>query len=447
MNVNGMNIYKALYTCILIIPVIALCIFPVRDYLKRRMSSLILASAIRFVLFLFVAILIACITTFPTKFVISISAGIYFLYFYWKEVELPFNKILFLFLTAYMVSCFSRILGTLADIVLHPENTYYDISLEGFLFQLVFLVLMDVILYLPFTRKLGWLIAHFHSESVWNCICIFPLLCSVATYILIPHNYSWMHIGRAFLMYIACVVCLAVLIVALYILFYRFVHTYIERQKLEHANEILSIQSAQYQQLLRSVQENSRIRHDFRHQLVVISEFLKQKDYETLENYVSTYIQNTETEIRVYTYSPALNAVLSYYESLCRDKEIRPDFSLRLPPSLSIDDQDFCVMLGNLLENAVYGCESVKDPVIKLKIMQTAPNMLAVRISNPYTGTPKNVNGAYLSSRHSGFGQGLESVRFIAEKYHGCMEVQSEESVFTVKILLQLPAAEEAAEA
>lgn len=435
---NLTNIFKALYTCILIIPLMPLCVFPVRDYLKRRIPSLFLVSFVRFVGFTLFSILISYVITLPTKFVISLCAGLYFLCFYCREVELPINKALFIFLTTFMVSSFSRIFGTMIDIALHPENTYYDISIEGFIFQMLFLLLMDLILYIPFSKYLGWLIANFHFNSVWNYVCLFPALCILVTYILIPHNYNWMYIGRALQMYLAVIFCLIILIIILYTLFYQFVFTYIEKQKLEHSNEILSIQGAQYQQLLSSVQENSRIRHDFRHQLVVISELLGQKEYSKLEDYVDSYIQSASKNITIYSDSPALNAILSYYDALCADKRIRTDFILKMPPALPVSDQDLCVMLGNLLENAVYGCEHTSDPYIQLKLVQTASNVLAVKIRNPYIGPLNHVDGTYLSSRHDGFGQGLESVRIIAEKYHGCMEVQNEQQIFTVKILLQL---------
>lgn len=239
-------------------------------------------------------------------------------------------------------------------------------------------------------------------------------------------------------MYVAILVCLSVLILILYTLFYLFVHTYIEKQKLKHSNEILSIQGVQYQQLLLSVQENSRIRHDFLHQLIVMSKLLEQKDYDKLANYMSSYIQNTPAEFKVYSCSPALNAILSYYEALCHDRHIRTGFSLSLPDRLSVTEQDLCVMLGNLLENAVYGCESIKDPFIQLKIMQTSPHALAVKIRNPYAGTPQNVDGTYLFTRHSDFGQGLKSVQFIAGKYQGWGIFRAMGEVFMVRVLLQL---------
>lgn len=435
-----LNICKALYTCTMILPLMFLCSFPVRDYFRNRTSARILNTVLYYLGFVIFSVAVSCIfTTFPIKFIISVCAGIYFFIFYHKETELPFHKTLFLFLTVFMLGSFSRIFATLVDISLHPDNTYYDISIESFLFQLLFLILMDFVLYIPFTRYLGWLTAHFHSKPVWSCACLFPALCIFVTYILVPHNYSWMYIGRALQMYLSVLICLCVLILILYALFYLFVHTYIENQKLEHNNEILSIQGIQYQQLLLSVQENSRIRHDFRHQLVVISEFLAQKDYDRLTDYVSAYIQNTPAELHIYSYLPALNAILTYYESLCHDRRIRTDFSLSLPDRISVTEQDLCVMLGNLLENAIYGCENTKDPFIQLKIMQTSPHILAVKICNPYTGTLNQLDGTYLSSRHNGFGQGLKSVHIIAEKYQGCTDIQSDRQLFTVKVLLQLP--------
>ena len=165
---------------------------------------------------------------------------------------------------------------------------------------------------------------------------------------------------------------------------------------------------------------------------------MNQKDYARLDTYVSSYIQSASTELTIYSDSPALNAILSYYESLCRDRNIRTEFSLKLPDQLPISEQDLCVMMGNLLENAVYGYEQAEAPYIQLKLVQTASSMLAMKIRNPYTDAVKSRNGSFLSSRHSGFGQGLESVRIIAEKYHGCMKIQTEKQIFTVKLLLQL---------
>ena len=238
---NTLNIFNILCTCTMLIPLMFLCIFPVRDYLRCRASALLLRSAACLVGFFLLSIPVSHLTILPTRFLLAMFAGVFFFYFYQQQLELPLNKSLFIFLTVYMISGFSRIFATLIDVSLHPDNTYQDISVEGFLFQLAFLTLADFVLYLPFTKYLGWLIAHFHSKVIWNYVCPFPFLCVIVTYILIPHNYSWMYIGRARFMYISVLTCLIILIVLLYMLFYQFVHTFTEKQNLEHHNEILSI--------------------------------------------------------------------------------------------------------------------------------------------------------------------------------------------------------------
>ncbi|MEG0592524.1 MAG: ATP-binding protein [Coprobacillus sp.] len=99
---------------------------------------------------------------------------------------------------------------------------------------------------------------------------------------------------------------------------------------------------------------------------------------------------------------------------------------------------DFCVLLGNLLENAVYGCKNVEqDRKITLKIGQTTSNIIVLEIKNPYVGSIKKVNDKFMSSRHSGEGQGLKSVRLIAEKYNGFIKVNYDDQ-FDVKVLLNI---------
>ena len=160
----------------------------------------------------------------------------------------------------------------------------------------------------------------------------------------------------------------------------------------------------------------------------MIAELVGQKEYEKLEEYVRKYINDGQAEVKLYSYSAAVNALISYYESVCMRRGIRTEFAVSLPNRLPVSDQDFCVMLGNLLENAIDGSGELEDPYICLKIGQTSSNMLAVR-----------ENGHYRSTKRDGYGQGLESVNLIAEKYQGVMEILADGKLFTVKVLLQIP--------
>lgn len=423
----------------MMIPLIPLCFYPVKNHIRSRLSVLIPKIILSFFGVITFFAFYSCIFSYLNSFYVILLSGVFFFWLYHREILLPFLQKLFIFFTVCLVGTFSLLFATTVDYTLHPASHYQNFSVEALISQVLFLLFMNLVLYVPFTRYLSWLVDSFQVKRVWMIICFFPLLSMPALYTMVPHNYRLMQIGRIREIYLIISAFLLFHSLLVYFLFYNIAYTYVQKQETEYHNQLLSIQGNQYQQLLRTVQENSRIRHDFRHQLIVISELLNQKEYDKLKEYLQEYVDNTQSEFRLYSYSAAINALLSYYKSVCQNRSIQTDFSLGLPDKLPVSDQDFCVMLGNLLENAIYGCQGSENPYIHLKIHQTSPNILAVRITNPYQGNLKKSDEQYLSSRHSGPGQGLDSINVIVEKYEGVMEIQTEQQIFTVKILLQIP--------
>lgn len=432
-----------LYSSI-ILPMIPLCFYPVREYVKSRASVLALKILLAVLAVSGCVALMGTIHSLGkvTDFILY-PAGIYFLYLYHREVSLPFSKKLFAFISACLVGGFSKLYATMFDYTRHPSGNALDFSPEALGVQILFLAVADLILYLPLTRAMGWVMANFHEEEVWKKVCWFPALFLASTYFMYPRVYRNMYVGYVRQLYPFVLLFFTFFVILIYYLFYIVARSFVEKQKTETANQMLLMQGAQYQQLLRNVEENRRIRHDFRHQLIVISELVGQKEYDRLEEYVGRYMDDVQTEVKLYSYSAALNALISYYETICRGRGIRTEFTVTLPKRMWVSDQDFCVLLGNLLENAMDGAGSVQEAYIVLKIWQMASsNMLAVKVTNPYQGEFKPEGRRYRSSKREGFGQGLESVEMIAKKYEGMMEILTDSQIFTVKILLQIPYAE-----
>ncbi len=434
------EVFKYLLHCTIVIPMVPLCFYPVQGYIKSRLPVLIMKIILVLTGMTWLLVIIGYFV-FPlpeqTNWVLAF-VGISFFYFFHKEVRVSFAKKLFVFLSVCLVGGFSLLYATVADYTLHPSGNFLDFSTEAVIVQLLFLLAVDMVFYLPFSRYLGWMIANFHEEAIWRRVCFFPALFLIATFCMYPRKYNTMYVNRLREFYPLVLLFFTFFVLLIYFLFYIIAYTYVQKQKMEVANHVLSIQGSQYQQLLRTVEENSRIRHDFRHQLIVISELVGQKEYEKLEEYVRKYIDASLAEVKLYCYSAPVNALVSYYEAVCQGKQIRTDFSIALPKRLPISDQDFCVTLGNLLENAIDGAGEMEDPYICLKIGQTASNMLAIKVVNPCRGEIKKEGEYYRSSKRAGFGQGLESVNLIAEKYQGMMELVKVEQILTVKILLQI---------
>ncbi len=135
----------------------------------------------------------------------------------------------------------------------------------------------------------------------------------------------------------------------------------------------------------------------------------------------------------------AIDAILNYKAMQASAFGIRMTCDLRLPYTLSINTTDLAVILGNALDNAIKACKVLKPPKreIAIAICYEKPN-LQIAIINPFTGGIKtDAAGELMTTKPEGrHGIGLKSIRDAVEKYDGLMDIATENSRFTLKILL-----------
>ena len=80
-----------------------------------------------------------------------------------------------------------------------------------------------------------------------------------------------------------------------------------------------------------------------------------------------------------------------------------------LPAQISVDETDFCLVLSNLLENALEA--SLKTAKfrqrIDIKIYRHASNLILIQIENAFDGKIQQKHGIFLSSKRNENGQEL----------------------------------------
>lgn len=423
-----------------IIPLIAFCFLPVWQDRKTPAPRLFIkvvaafcgVESVMFFIYLLFPMMAADILN-------ELLCIVVFFYLYQREFALERTHLWFIFMTACMIGGFSFLLYHLVDIVLHPAAIITDPgSQDSFLLQIVFEVLLVILLIYPSKKHLNWLVHHFHAEKVWKVIWLIPFGFMVFSSIFIPYDNSNMQTGRFLEVYVFTILVLFGLIILIYVLFFLIAYSFIENQNMIQKAANLEIQVQQYHKLQAYVQETSRLRHDFRHQLTVFAEMLKKQRYKELEEYLKQYISSVSDMPVRYCTSSAVNAILNHYAALSRELNITTHFSIRLQKDFSVEDIDFCVLLGNLLENAIDSCKllSREKRQISLMIGQTAEHVIALQISNPYEGSLTIKENRLFSSKHEGEGLGLKSARLIAEKYNGFFNICSEGQIFEVKVLL-----------
>ena len=113
---------------------------------------------------------------------------------------------------------------------------------------------------------------------------------------------------------------------------------------------------------------------------------------------------------------------------------------MSIPEQINIPDNVLSVLFGNLLENALDACQTVRDRQSYISVKtKTQTDALFLQIENTYFREPiKDKDGRYLSSKRKGLGIGLESVRNIVEQYDGLLEIEPKDGCFRVSVLLNI---------
>lgn len=219
----------------------------------------------------------------------------------------------------------------------------------------------------------------------------------------------------------------------------------IQTQELE--NQLRSFDD-QYRRIDADINEARRARHDLRHHLNYISVLNHTGDRAALEEYLKSYdttIQNLE-QLSLCGY-PALDNILQYYIESARsqDIDVKTQF-YSIWKSPNIDIIDLTVLLGNLLENAIEACcrLAAAQRFIHIWIKQTDAQLL-IQVENSCLA-PENSRQNFTDSidfisakRAPGHGQGLKSIKYVAEKYGGSAEFKKANNVFTVRIVINIP--------
>lgn len=110
------------------------------------------------------------------------------------------------------------------------------------------------------------------------------------------------------------------------------------------------------------------------------------------------------------------------------------------PHSPSVNEYDLCSIIGNLLDNAMEGCEKVtqiKDRFIRIYI-GVFKGQLYISITNSADETKKTRAGNYLTTKGGGHGFGLKRIDTLVKKYHGYLNRQNEPGVFATEVMLPL---------
>ncbi|MBQ6289203.1 MAG: GHKL domain-containing protein [Clostridia bacterium] len=213
-----------------------------------------------------------------------------------------------------------------------------------------------------------------------------------------------------------------------------------EKNRMQLMQKQTEGQIAFYRELAERQKISNKTMHDLKNQMFALSEAMKTDSDKTRE-----IMENISGKI--FAASPMTVTGIDAVDSLIFTKQqqmdlhgIRYEQSVHISPGTSFDPLDLCVLLGNLLDNAIEANEKVDPDKRFVSLTITQQEMwLSITITNAAVETVKldgkTIHTTKAQKELHGFG--LSSVNEIAAKYQGNCTFRSTDHDFTAYLILQ----------
>jgi len=421
----------------IMLPGAVACYIPMKGHLYGR-EKMITLLGIPFLILWIIAGGAICYKNNLRTVIWLLPSLILFGFIFYKTVSLSAWKSISVFLAVCGTFSCMKNLAIVVDAMVFPQNNSSLLGVSGGIVYFLLCCSLVVALWYPSTHAARWLLAEFEMPGTWYVFWILPAFFIMLNCFIQPHSYTTLYINRMMVIYPIMVIALLILMLFCYMMFYLMARGLSKNMRLTQENEFLQMQSAQYRILQKNMEETRRARHDLRQHITVIQSCIDGKNWEKLEQYIKDYSKNLPSDVvRSYCKNYAVNALLRYYAEKALKAHTDIDISVSIGEKTIIPEPEFCVLLGNLLENAIEAClMSDKERKIKVVIKQTGASMLSMIIDNTSPQEPMWEKGKLLSCKHDGFGMGTESVYMITQRYNGDARFEWKDNVFYTSIML-----------
>ncbi|MDE6980208.1 MAG: GHKL domain-containing protein [Lachnospiraceae bacterium] len=174
-------------------------------------------------------------------------------------------------------------------------------------------------------------------------------------------------------------------------------------------------------------EETKSFRHDIKNHMVVLGELLRHNKVEQARHYLGEMEElAAQCSFSFCTNHPLADILVNRKLGLAESRGIDVECSLLLPYPCQVRDIDLCIILSNVLDNAVSGCGRANEVEGYIHVTgKYQGDFIFMEVSNSYDGENRIREGT-----------GLKNIRAVAEKYQGRVKVSAEDRAFTISILL-----------
>lgn len=181
-------------------------------------------------------------------------------------------------------------------------------------------------------------------------------------------------------------------------------------------------------------------RHDYHNHIQALQASMALGKYDEVNAYLRSLnddLTNVDTVIK--TGRVMVDAILNGKMNIAAQNDIPVSAKAKIPDGTPVTNVDMCVMIGNLLDNAVEENKKLPtdDRFIRIYIGRKNTQFYLV-FTNAAGKKQKRRGGLFDSTKGVQHGFGLARVGSIVKKYGGLFSADSEDGGFTAEILIPL---------
>lgn len=281
------------------------------------------------------------------------------------------------------------------------------------------------------------------SDDLWKLILLltiapFGIIVSLGAlfektgglYLLPPH-YSFISVKY-----------LPILLIAIFtfIILLRCIIVLAKQQQLEQQNMLTEMNRKYYESMEQQHFEIRRLKHDLANHLQILSALPGDKR----DAYLTTLAENTViTQSISYCMDSTVNAVLTVKNNLMERYGISMESAIDIPTELPFDKTDICALYANAIDNAIEACMRLPESERTISLISKAQKgLFCLEVSNPVSsGIISEKTGLLPSTSKAdklNHGFGLKSIQKIVDRYHGSLELKTENGTFNLFLYIPL---------
>ena len=417
------DIIRPILELMVVIPGMILAYLPVKSYMKQPLG--------RIVSWMLPLLLGACVICGGISYRLNDSVGILLLLvaasamvIYHRTLKISLWKSVSIFLAVSAVfACVNSISRAVnakltADLNITQNEPWFCLKAEIFYNAMCWLFVL--LAWYPASHAARTMIADDNFAQTWYIFWIVPSIFIVLNIFMVPTYRSTLYTGRILAGYIVISLVLLAILVLFYAMFLAMANGLNRNARLQQENHFLSLQKERYANLQTAIEETRQARHDMRHHFLRLSSMAERGDLDE-----------------------AADSIISHYAALAAKEEISFKAAIELPAEIPTDEIDLCLVLSNLLENAVEASIRTEKSrrKINLEVRLHHTHLILIQVENAFSGQIQEKNEVFQSSKRDGNGIGIESVRRISEKNGGSSSFQYKNGIFTAKIILRTKSA------